>query len=428
MTTSPTLASPPTLAWLDALDAALDLPDDPNIPPELSRHVVARVQRCKARLSGREMAHVRNIENSDVPRSAGSTSTGDMLAGDFGGDRQESSRMVRTARNLASASLTEKALSDGQITVEKAAIIARTIAGLPNALSELDRARVEKKLISDAKLFTLTDLRRRVLRVADLYADKAAADRDENETLRRQEARAWANTELWMGPARDGLVKGGFAIPEAQAALLKNQIDAISAPRRRSLDTEPERLCSTIDDELTYGQRLGQAFCHWIERIPVDKLPTTGGTPATMTVNLDFGDIASQVAPGTMGNGTRISAGEVRRIACGAGILPRVLGGKSEVLDQGRAKRLFTPAQRIAMADRDGGCTYPGCDRPPGWSEAHHLDHWAAGGNTDLNRGALLCARHHHWVHAQDLHGRLLDGHIQWRINGIWQTNHRWRP
>lgn len=427
MTADP-LYTAPSLAWLDALEAALGLPDNANVPPELSRQVVARVQRCKARLSGREMAHVRNLENSDVPRSAGSTSTGDLLAGDFGGDRQASSRMVRTAKNLVSATLTEKALSDGQITVEKAEIIAKAMAGLPSELSELDRARVEKKLISDAKLFILTDLRRRVLRVADLYADKAAADRDENETLRLQEARAWANTELWMGPARDGLVKGGFAIPEAQAAMLKNQIDAISAPRRRGLDTEPDGLYSTTEDELTYGQRLGRAFCKWIERIPVDKLPTTGGTPATLTVNLDFDDIKPQVAPATLGNGTRISASEVRRMACGAGILPRVLDGKSEVLDQGRAKRLFTPAQRIAMADRDGGCTYPGCDRPPGWSEAHHLDHWAAaGGNTDLNRGALLCARHHHWVHAEELHGRLHGGHTQWRIDGIWQTNHRWR-
>jgi hypothetical protein len=426
--TTAALSAAPALAWLDALEAALALPDDANVPPELSRQVVARVQRCKARLSGREMAHVRNIENSAVPRLTGCTSTGDLLAGDFGGDRQASSRMVRTAKNLASASLTETALSDGQITLEKADIIAKAMAGLPSGLGEFDRARVEKKLISDAKLFTLSDLRRRVLRIADLYADKATADRDENETLRLQEARAWANTELWMGPARDGLVKGGFAIPEAQAAILKNQIDAISAPRRRSLDNEPDGSYSTSEDELTYGQRLGRAFCHWIERIPVDRLPTTGGTPATLTVNLDFDDITSQVAPATLGDGTRISASEVRRMACGVGILPRVLDGKSEVLDQGRAKRLFTPAQRIAMADRDGGCTYPGCDRPPGWSEAHHLDHWAAGGNTDLNRGALLCARHHHWVHAEGLQGRVQGGKTRWRIDGIWQTNHRWRP
>jgi hypothetical protein len=110
------------------------------------------------------------------------------------------------------------------------------------------------------------------------------------------------------------------------------------------------------------------------------------------------------------------------------GVIPKVLDGQSVVLDQGRSARLFTPAQRIAMSDRDHGCTYPGCDRPPGWTEAHHLDHWADGGSTDLNRGALLCARHHHWVHQNNLDGRLHDGRVEWRINGIWQRNHRWRP
>ncbi len=56
-------------------------------------------------------------------------------------------------------------------------------------------------------------------------------------------------------------------------------------------------------------------------------------------------------------DGTRISAGEARRLACGAGIIPVVLGGASEPLDVGRQRRFHTKAQRIAMGIRDGGCT-----------------------------------------------------------------------
>ena len=94
-----------------------------------------------------------------------------------------------------------------------------------------------------------------------------------------------------------------------------------------------------------------------------------------------------------------------------------------------RTKRLFTPTQRLAMADRDHGCTYPGCDRPPGWTEAHHIDHWATqGGNTDLDRGTLLCPRHHHWVHAQNIPIRRRSDLTEYQVNGIWHTNHRWRP
>jgi hypothetical protein len=74
---------------------------------------------------------------------------------------------------------------------------------------------------------------------------------------------------------------------------------------------------------------MGRAFCHWIERIPTDGLPTTGGTPATLTVNLDYDAVAGQVrqAAGMLATGVRISASEVRRLACSHGILPRVLDG-----------------------------------------------------------------------------------------------------
>ena len=134
-------------------------------------------------------------------------------------------------------------------------------------------------------------------------------------------------------------------------------------------------------------------------------------------------------AAGTLATGERLSATEIRRLACTSGILPRVLDGTSQILDQGRTKRLFTPPQRIALADRDNGCTYPGCDRPPAWTEAHHLNHWTRdNGPTTLTNAALLCARHHHFIHTEGIQGRIQDGHVQFHINGIWHTNHRWRP
>jgi hypothetical protein len=421
MTAAP-LPDPPGLAWLDALEAALDVAYDPDTcSPQVARDVVARVGRAKARLAAREVAYVRRVADAEVAKQSGSTSTGSLIAGDFGGNRAAGDRLVRTAKNLESATLTQQALDAGEVSLEQAEVISRAVAGLPDGLDEHTKLRVEARLIAQAKVLSLPDLRRRVLRIADLYADKQTADRDENDKLRHQEARAWAKTELWFGQARDGLVPFGGKIPQAQADLLKNQVGAIAAPRRNHLDPSTE--------ELTHSQRLGRAFCHWIERIPTDGLPTTGGTPATLTVNIGYDSLKSQVAAATVATGTRVSASELRRIACHSGILPRVLNGKSVVLDQGRGKRLFTPAQRITLADRDGGCTRPGCDRPPSWTEAHHLDWWAAdGGNTDLNRAALLCAHDHHWVHQNNLDGRLREGRVEWRINGIWQRNHRWRP
>ena len=65
-------------------------------------------------------------------------------------------------------------------------------------------------------------------------------------------------------------------------------------------------------------------------------------------------------------------------MAADAGIIPMVLGGESQTLDFGRTRRLFTTAQRLALAERDGGCAWPGCPHPPSYTEAHHLRWWTA--------------------------------------------------
>jgi hypothetical protein len=89
-----------------------------------------------------------------------------------------------------------------------------------------------------------------------------------------------------------------------------------------------------------------------------------------------------------------------RRLACTAGILPVVLGATSEILDLGRTRRLFSPAQRKALAIRDRACRAEGCDIPAAWCEAHHATNpWTHQGNTDLQDGLLLCTYHPHRAH-----------------------------
>ncbi|HEY2957704.1 MAG TPA: HNH endonuclease, partial [Actinomycetota bacterium] len=80
-------------------------------------------------------------------------------------------------------------------------------------------------------------------------------------------------------------------------------------------------------------------------------------------------------------------------------LLPPPLGAPVEVLDLGRATRVVPPALRRGLAVRDGGCVAPGCDRPPGWTDAHHLHHWLHGGATALGNLVLLCRVHHVAVH-----------------------------
>ena len=89
----------------------------------------------------------------------------------------------------------------------------------------------------------------------------------------------------------------------------------------------------------------------------------------------------------TLDTGGRISATEARRLACGAGIIPIVLGGRGQVLDVGRRRRLHTEAMRLAMGVRDGGCTAVDCEVPPGLCHAHHDNPWSEGGHTNVKPG-----------------------------------------
>ena len=94
-----------------------------------------------------------------------------------------------------------------------------------------------------------------------------------------------------------------------------------------------------------------------------------------------------------------ISSRIVERLACDGNITRVLLDSESAVIDVGRAKRVVSGPARRALNARDGSCRWPGCDRPPSLSAAHHVVHWIHGGPTDLDNLVLLCHRHHWMVH-----------------------------
>jgi hypothetical protein len=167
-----------------------------------------------------------------------------------------------------------------------------------------------------------------------------------------------------------------------------------------------------------------------IEHLPVDGLPTTGGTPARIVLTIEEAKLRSAVAAATLATGERISATQWRRLACTHGILPAVLGGSGIPVDLGRSQRLFTTHQRDALATLDGGCVAPGCDRPPAWCEAHHGGlPFAPGGRTSLSEGYLLCSSHHHEAHSRSRQLRRAPGARAEVDRGRgWERNHRYRP
>ncbi len=86
-------------------------------------------------------------------------------------------------------------------------------------------------------------------------------------------------------------------------------------------------------------------------------------------------------------------------------------GNAAEVqpLSVGRATRIIPQHIRTALVVRDKRCRFPGCDRPPAWTDGHHVQHWADGGRTELPNLLLLCRRHHRALHEKGWQVRIDD-------------------
>jgi hypothetical protein len=137
------------------------------------------------------------------------------------------------------------------------------------------------------------------------------------------------------------------------------------------------------------------------------ELPTRGGQCPHLVLTMGLAELVTGLGTATLDTGGQLIAAEARRLACDAGLIPMVLGSDSIPLDVGRQQRLASTALRDALAQRDKGCSFPGCGRPPRYCHAHHIVSWLDCGPTALHNMCLLCERHHVIVHRQGWHIRL---------------------
>ena len=202
-------------------------------------------------------------------------------------------------------------------------------------------------------------------------------------------------------------------------AYLDDLLDKMISPRRGGprFITEDDRLReqAIIDDPRTVPQLLHDGL-FGVVRIGVnadnsESRAIVGSRQPSVRVlvrgdsivsGTDFGRIEITGMPGSGETAavTAVSIETVERIACAEGTITVGFDSDGQVLNLGREQRLFTAAQRIALAARDGGCRWTDCYRPPSWTEAHHSQHWHAdSGRTDVADGILLCRHHHMLLH-----------------------------
>src|SRR6266511_3114686 len=273
---------------------------------------------------------------------------------------------VRQVPELATA------YAAGQVSYAQISVVAAVV---PDIDPEVLAAGAGKLLAEQVTQLAPGPLRQVAVRVRDHFEPEAA----ERRARQRLE-------ERWLSVARtfDGAVAVQRVLdPDGGELLLATLNGLMPPPVAHDLRTPAHRRADALLD-----------LC----RLAANHTPTAGGEKPHVTVTIDWETLRG-AGTATLGSGVPVTAETARRLACDATIIPAVLGTAGEPLDLGRAARLVSTAQRRALILRDRGCRFPGCDRPPQWTDAHHLVAWANGGPTDLDNLVSICRWHHSAVH-----------------------------
>ncbi|MBM7507622.1 hypothetical protein JOE61_001436 [Nocardioides salarius] len=371
-----------------------------SMSQEATAQTLVEVSRAEARLVEVRSQLLSHAETVAVAETNASPSVAVWHSNATRSTKRESFRQVRLAEGLDRYDLVREALGRGDMVAEQASVICTALDELPDDLDPFVLEQAAKALVAFAEVHDAKALRVLGRRILEVVAPEVA-EAWEAEQLEREEREAEKSAVFRMREDGHGRIKGSFTVPLLVGQMLERALLAFAAPKHQiaTRDAEEEQSEAPVPVRRPTAERLGAAFVELVERLDPHDLPKAGGVNATVVVTMTLDSLKDGLAAATLDTGDRISAATARRLACEAGVVPVVLGGKSQPLDVGRAKRYFTPAQRVAMGIRDGGCTARGCDAPPAMCHAHHDDPWSCHGHTDLDCGRLLCPFHHRRIH-----------------------------
>jgi hypothetical protein len=279
---------------------------------------------------------------------------------------------VGVARQLEHLPETQKAFAHGEVSYQHVAVMARTAEHVGTAaVAKAEASLLKAAETMDPGLFT------GVAKNFEHRVDAAAALAEAN--------RAYERRYLHVGEPLDGMVRLDGLLDVEGGAILRTALDAGMLPGKDDDRTPGQRRADTLVD-LCRRKGGGSATGagprpHLVIRASLDTLLGTPGAPA-----------------GELEVGGFVPAETVRRLACDAA-LTRITGRGELEAEISHASRSIPPSTRRAVEARDRRCVAGRCDRPPQWTDCHHLQHWTQGGPTTLPNLVLLCRRHHRMVH-----------------------------
>ena len=330
---------------------------------ELFRHR----NRCDAEIQRR----LHRLDKTEAYAADGSLTAKAWLRWNCNLTHGQASDRVEVARQMQSLPVTTQALAEGDISYQHAALIARTA----QRLGSLWPADAEEILVTAAKEVDPVRLRCATMQLRHCLEPDGVLDEANAGDDRRF---------LHLNQTFGGIfvLNGQFGADDG--VTLKAALMSVLRPPAE-------------DDERSPAQRRADAMIDLARRqLDSGTLPETGGQKPHITVLVEMTTLAKE--PGAPAaemewSHTPIPAETARRIACDCAVTPVVHG------EPYATSRVVPGAMRRALAARDKHCRFPGCDMPPAWTDAHHIEHWANGGPTKLFNLILMCRRHHRLVH-----------------------------
>lgn len=377
---------------------------------DVDRHqamdLLLRVERCRERLAASSGRLASDLEARSAHAYEGSYSMANWLASRTGTARSVTGARARLARKVRTMPATAAAFEAGEITESHVRVLARALN--PRTTDAFERD--EKTLVDHARTLTSDQLAQIIefwLRHNDPDGPQPRVEGEDDR--------------FWLSRTMNGRLKGTLDLGGSLAITVERALDEVVQQllardkKNRDVDASDPAL------DQTAAQRRARALGELAERAaasennpacrkPLYSLHTTVDTLA------GAGDPSDWIADVEHAWNAVIPNFEIHLASCDCWMSQVILDTDGLPLNLGRERRTASAAQRRALVARDGnGCAVPGCDRPTGWCDAHHVVHWTTpeghpGGNTDIDNLVHLCRWHHRRIHLEELTVDMVDG------------------
>ncbi len=302
------------------------------------------------------------------------------------------------------------ALGEGLFSFDHARVIAETIEALPEELRTRFGAAVEERLVAHTPELNSLDLQKLARRITALLDEDGPEPKEETQYRRR-------GLQFSVLPDGSSLINGRLT-PGATAVW---SIIFASLAQIRNLDLDEDGNLVHGGDALGRDQRAGpqqlhDAFAEAGELlVETGELPDHAGLKADLIVTIDLTDLEQRTGRATTHHGGTLTTQQLLHLAADLNVIPAILDQELGFVEHGRGRRLASPIQRKVIFARDRGCTFPGCDRPAGQSQVHHMNEWLNDlGQTNPDNLTLACGYHNNKAPRQGWKASLIKGIPHW--------------